>query len=110
MRGGRGMRHARRCRLGTDVQLDIEWTFGMKIGHENCEATAAAAVGGLSVLKFRVIFRPSELHRCSLSHIVSSGFCLRFVSFLPHAKLGELVSLNRPAFDAHLLSWEGASH
>ncbi len=28
----------------------------------------------LSVLKFRVIFRPSELHRCSLSHVVSSGF------------------------------------
>ena len=76
------MRHARRCRLGTDVQLDIEWTFGMKIGHENCEATAAAAVGGLSVLKFRVIFRPSELHRCSLSHAVSSGLSLRFMSFL----------------------------
>jgi hypothetical protein len=36
----------------------------------------------MSVLKFRVIFRPSELHRCSLSHVVSSGFCLRFVSFV----------------------------
>src|SRR4029077_16529846 len=50
-------------------------------------------IGGekLSVLKFRVIFRPSELHRCSLSHVVSSGFCLRFVSFLRHAKLGEPV-------------------
>jgi hypothetical protein len=34
---------------------------------------------GVSVLKFRVIFRPSELHRCSWSHVVSSGFCLRFV-------------------------------
>src|ERR1700687_2908333 len=61
----------------------LKWELDIRNG--NRQAPRAR----LSVLKFRVLFRPPELHRCSSSHVVSSGFCLRFVSFLPHAKLGE---------------------
>src|ERR1700682_3665810 len=70
------------------VQL---WTSGGHLKWEFDIRNGNSLFALLSVLKFRVIFRPSELQRCSLSHVVSSGFCLRFVSFLPHAKLGEPV-------------------
>jgi hypothetical protein len=68
-----------------NVQLDIEWTIHMRIGHEVCEPNRL-----VSILISGVISRSPDLRRCELSHVMSSAFCLKLVSFLEPLHLGSL--------------------
>jgi hypothetical protein len=51
---------------------------------------AGAAGGRLSILISRVISRSPDLGRCELSHVMSSAFCLKLVSFLEPLHPGSL--------------------